>query len=50
MAGRDDPVFCALPVSARASDLAVSAAYDVIASPLGGVYLTGCNRLVQIGS
>ena len=50
VAGRDDPIFCALPVRARAADLAVSAAYDVIASPLGGVYLTGCNRLVQIGS
>jgi hypothetical protein len=49
VAGRDDPVFCALPVPAKAADLAVSAAYDVIASPLGGVYLTGCNRLVQIG-
>ena len=27
----------------------MSAAYDVIVSPFGGVYLTGCNRLVQVG-
>ena len=50
VAGRDDPVFCALPVPSTAADMAVSAAYDVIASPLGGIYLTGCDRLVQIGS
>jgi hypothetical protein len=49
VAGRDDPVFCAKPVPPLAATLPVSAAYDVIASPLGGVYLTGCNRLVQVG-
>ena len=49
VAGRGDPVFCAKPVPADAAGLPVSAAYDVIASPLGGVYLTGCNRVVQIG-
>ena len=49
VAGRGDPVFCAMPVPADAARLPISAAYDVIASPLGGVYLTGCNRVVQIG-
>lgn len=49
VASRDDPVFCAKPVTSSAATLPVSAAYDVIVSPYGGVYLTGCNRLVQVG-
>jgi hypothetical protein len=49
VASRDDPQFCARPVTSSAATLPVSAAYDVIASPYGGVYLTGCNRLVQVG-
>jgi hypothetical protein len=49
VASRDDPKFCTLPVPTTTAHLPVSAAYDVIASPLGGVYLTGCHRLVQVG-
>jgi hypothetical protein len=50
IAGRGDPVFCARRVPTVAARVPISAAYDVIASPLGGVFLTGCNRLVQIGN
>lgn len=49
VASRDDPEFCAKPVPSATAALPVSAAYDVIVSPFGGVYLTGCNRLVQVG-
>ena len=45
----DRAAFCAEPVPASAAGVPVSTMLSVAASPLGGVYLVGCNRLVQIG-
>ncbi len=44
-----ETAFCAIPPPAAAAGLPLSVATRVIASPLGGLFVEGCNRLVQIG-
>jgi hypothetical protein len=48
-ASDDDRGMCSSPVGDIAARMPVSAIYHVIASPLGGAYLAGCERLVQVG-